>query len=307
MKFIPDTVADKLAPKLIHVQKASPQIMFVAGTVGIVTAGVLACRSTLKVSGLLEDAEKRQHLAKELHENGAYIQNAGGDEKQGEKDYAKELLAIRARMVLQLAKMYALPLALGAVSIGLITGSHVVLNRRNASLTAAYATVDQAFKQYRDRVKDELGQDGDDRFRFGSETVTEAVKDDNGKTKKIEKVRLNGEPSDYARLFSEGLEDWQPNPELNLIFLRVKQNYLNQRLAQRGHVFLNEVYDELGLERSSAGQMVGWVYGNPDGDNYIDFGIYDEDGNPRVRDFVNLKEETILLDFNVDGVIYNLI
>ena len=50
--------------------------------------------------------------------------------------------------------------------------------------------------------------------------------------------------------------------------------------------------------------VVGWVLGN--GDNCIDFGIWDS-ANEKARDFVNGREGAILLDFNVDGVIYDLI
>ena len=62
----------------------------------------------------------------------------------------------------------------------------------------------------------------------------------------------------------------------------------------------------LGIDRTAAGQQVGWIYDekNPIGDNYVDFGIYD--GNrERNRAFVNGYERTILLDFNVDGYILN--
>lgn len=300
MKFIPDAVASKFGRQILHVQKASPQIMFVAGVAGIVTAGVLACKSTLQVSEVLERAEKRAALVESER-------FANTEDEFTEKDYARALLKVKGEMVLSLAKMYALPIAIATVSVGLLTGSHVVLNRRNASLTAAYAAVDQAFQQYRDRVRQDAGKDKDDEYRYGTETVTETVAGDDGKKKTVKHVRAAGEPSQYARLFSEGLDDWEPSAELNMIFLRSQQNWLNQKLAARGHVFLNEVYDALGMERSKLGQMVGWVYGNPAGDNFIDFGLYDEEGNERIRDFVNLKENSVLLDFNVDGVIYDLI
>lgn len=299
MKLIPRAVVDKFGRQILHVQKASPQIMFVAGVVGIVGAGVMACRSTLKVSEVLERAEKRAATVEIEKKSGEYAEN--------EKQYARDLLKIRGELFLNFAKLYALPIGLGVVSIGLITGSHVVLNRRNASLTAAYAAVDQAFQQYRERVQADAGKDKDDEYRYGSVTVKEVVKGDDGKNKTVTTVRAAGEPSQYARLFSEGLENWEPNAEFNMIFLRSQQNFLNQMLVAKGHVFLNEVYDALGLDRSQAGQMVGWLYGNPNGDNFIDFGLFDEEGNERIRDFVNLKENSVLLDFNVDGVIYDLI
>ena len=82
---------------------------------------------------------------------------------------------------------------------------------------------------------------------------------------------------------------------------------MNEKLLAQGHVYLNEVYDALGIPRSKAGQIVGWVYNpdNPVGDNYIDFGIY-QTNRAVARDFVNGYEKVILLDFNVDGNILDL-
>jgi hypothetical protein len=96
--------------------------------------------------------------------------------------------------------------------------------------------------------------------------------------------------------------NWQKNSEHNKLFLKCQQSYANDMLQARGHVFLNEVYSWLGLEHSKAGAVVGWVI-NSDGDNFVDFGIFDP-GNSR---FVNGQERSILLDFNVDGVIYDKI
>jgi hypothetical protein len=70
-------------------------------------------------------------------------------------------------------------------------------------------------------------------------------------------------------------------------------------------VFLNEVYEQLGIPASRAGAVVGWTI-LPGGDGYIDFGIFDGE-NSSARMFVNGHEKSILLDFNVDGVIYNKI
>jgi hypothetical protein len=87
------------------------------------------------------------------------------------------------------------------------------------------------------------------------------------------------------------------------MFIRSQQNYANDLLNARGHVFLNEVYDMLGIERTSAGAVVGWVRGN--GDNEIDFGVLNDLHSG--QRFINGDERSVLLDFNVDGVVYDLI
>ena len=113
--------------------------------------------------------------------------------------------------------------------------------------------------------------------------------------------------SDYARFFDAASPNWQNDPEYNLMFLRAQQQYANDLLRAKGRLFLNDVYEMLGLEKSKAGQIVGWVYDreNPNGDNFVDFGIYDM-SKERVRAFVNGYETNILLDFNVDGNIWDL-
>ncbi|MCA1800666.1 MAG: DUF6353 family protein, partial [Actinobacteria bacterium] len=112
-------------------------------------------------------------------------------------------------------------------------------------------------------------------------------------------------PSIYARYFDEGSTVWSRERDYNRLRIRAIQNYANDMLKARGHLFLNEVYDELGLPRSRAGAVVGWVM-SKSGDNFVDFGIYNQE-NERARAFVNGQEQSILLDFNVDGVIYDLL
>jgi hypothetical protein len=106
--------------------------------------------------------------------------------------------------------------------------------------------------------------------------------------------------SPYARFFDEGSPEWKKNSELNRLYVQCQQNYANNLLRARGHVFLNEVYDMLGIDRSQAGSVVGWVIGT-DGDNYVDFGLQ------RAFSSGLIGERNILLDFNVDGVIYDKI
>ena len=109
----------------------------------------------------------------------------------------------------------------------------------------------------------------------------------------------------YARFFDEYSPQWTAYPEQNLVFLKHTESMMNDMLLAKKHVFLNEVYDALGIERTSAGAVVGWVL-NGDGDNFISFGMYDFDSE-RGRAFINGNEHSILLDFNVDGVIFDKI
>ena len=132
----------------------------------------------------------------------------------------------------------------------------------------------------------------------GREVVNQKVED----TVKTE----SGSYSQYARFFDETSPYWTKDSEYNVFYLLAQQNYANEKLKAHGHLFLNDVYEMLGIPKSKAGQVVGWIYDkkNPFADSYVDFGIYKTDKNAK---FVNGFEKTILLDFNVDGAIIDKI
>lgn len=119
-----------------------------------------------------------------------------------------------------------------------------------------------------------------------------------GQTEDREEKQIKS-ASMYARFFDQSCAGWSKDSEYNLAYLRQQQIHANELLKLKGHLYLNEVYDLLGIPRTKAGQVVGWVYDekNPIGDNCVDFGIFNE-GN---ESFVNGYEKSVLLDFNVDG------
>ena len=192
---------------------------------------------------------------------------------------------------------------MGGLSIYALTNSHNILTKRNVALTAAYGALEKGFNEYRARVVDKYGEDEDRNLRYGTQEV-EIVDPETKKKKTVTRVGPD-DPSIYARFFDPFSTSWNKEPEYNLFFLKCQQNYANDLLRSRGHVFLNEVYDMLGIPRSKAGAVVGWVLSeNGETDNFVNFGVFD--GRTDVaRDFVNGLEGAILLDFNVDGVIYD--
>lgn len=293
MKFVPTAVSQKVARQVLKGRKASPTMLFVAGVGGMVGTTVLACRSTLKLEGVIEQSQMDLHAVKTIETH----------EKFTEADRQKAIAKIYLEAVGRTTKLYAPSLLLGAASVGCLTKSHNILSQRNAALTAAYVAIDEAFTHYRERVIEKYGREEDDEFRYGSEEVV--FVNDNGKTHSSKRVGPDG-ASLYARFFDEYSTQWSREPEYNVAYLRCQQNYFNDILVARGHLFLNEVYDGLGLPRTTAGSVVGWVISS-DGDNFVDFGLYDDRNNDRVRDFINGREGSILLDFNVDGIIYDKI
>lgn len=291
LELIKNGVTSKVARQILVTKKNSPTIMFAGGVVGVVATTVLACKATLKLEEILDDAEKYHISANEL-------QNV----KYSEADRKKDHVLIYIRTVAKVTKLYAPAVGVGVLSIGALTGSHVALTRRNVALTAAYSVLDKGFTEYRARVREEYGIEKEEEIHYKS-LQREVVAKDEIPSKEIQRL---GDSSRYARFFDEYAKEWVRNPEYNLVFLKCQQNYANDMLRSRGHIFLNEVYDMLGLERSNAGAVVGWVISKDGGDNYVDFGIFDA-GKERSRAFVNGLETSILLDFNVDGVIYDKI
>lgn len=290
-----------------QLKKHSPEILVVAGVVGTVASAVMACKATTKISTIID---KTKEDVDNIHK---CLEDESLAEEYTPDDSKKDLAIVYIQTGVKLAKLYAPSVILGALSITGILASNNILRKRNVALAAAYATVDQGFKDYRKRVVDRFGEQIDRELKYNIKAKkfeTIEVDPETGKEKKVKETVDIADPntySDYARFFDESCTGWEKNSEYNLMFLRAEQNYANDRLKARGYLYLNEVYERLGIPGTKAGQIVGWVYNpdKPNGDNYVDFGIYDI-AREKSRDFVNGYERAILLDFNVDGNILDL-
>lgn len=289
-----------------QLKKHSPEILAAAGAVGVVASGVMACKATTKLSGILEDSKNSLDA---VH---GYVDAEGYSEKYTEEDSKKDLAIIYTQTGVKLIKLYAPAVIIGTLSITAMLASNNILRKRNIALAAAYTTIDKGFKEYRGRVIERFGKELDHELKYNvkAEEVTKTVTNEDGTESEVKSTVEIADPNEYstyARFFDDGCPGWHKDPEYNLTYLRKQQDYANELLKAKGHLYLNEVYDILGLPRSKAGQIVGWVYDEkqPVGDNFVDFGIYDMNKRSN-RDFVNGYERTILLDFNVDGNILDL-
>ena len=289
-----------------QVQKHSPEILMGVGVVGVVTSTVMACKATMKLNDILEESKETRDKIKEVENNPKY------EDKYSPEDAKKDLAINYVQTGMKVAKLYAPAVLLGGASLGCLLASNDILRKRIAALSAAYMTVDKSFKEYRNRVTERFGEEVEKEIRYGikAEQIETTVVDEDGNETTVTETIKTMDPnlySDYARFFDAASPYWQNDPEYNLMFLKAQQQYANDLLRAKGRLFLNDVYDMLGIEKTKAGQVVGWVYDheNPNGDNFVDFGIYDM-SKERVRAFVNGYETNILLDFNVDGNIWNL-
>lgn len=290
----------------MKVRKYSPEILAGVGVVGVIASTVMACKATTKLSDILAESKEQIEQIKTVAVDPAYA------DKYTEDDAKKDTTITYVQTGVKVAKLYAPSVILCTSSLGCLLASNNILRKRNAALSAAYMTVDKSFKEYRRRVAERFGDEVEKEIRYNikaKEIVT--VDEEGNEVKETVKVIEGADNpttySDYARFFDESCPAWQNDPEYNLTFLRAQQQYANDLLKAQGRLFLNDVYKMLGIDITKAGQVVGWIY-DPDcpvGDNFVDFGIYDM-SKERVRAFVNGYEPNILLDFNVDGNIWDL-
>ena len=289
-------VASKTVMKL---KKHSPEILVVAGIAGTVVSAVLACKATTKVAEILDETKGTLDTIHGGMETGAI----NGQEYTNE-DGKKDTVVVYAQTGMKLAKLYGPAIILGTLSITSILASNNILRKRNVALGAAYAAIDKSFKEYRGRVIERFGEQVDTELKYGIKAKKfEEIEVDpeTGKEKKVKKTVMVADPnlqSDYAVYFDSKSRNYETNPDYNRMFLKAQQAFANDKLQTRGHLFLNEVLDDLDLPRTPAGQIVGWTKDGPDG--YVNFRIVEveretEDGR---------HEPALLLDFNVEGNIW---
>lgn len=289
-------VASKAVMKL---KKHSPEILVVAGIAGTVVSAVLACKATTKVAEILDETKGTLDTIHEGMETGAI----NGQEYTTD-DGKKDTVVVYAQTGMKLAKLYGPAIILGTLSITSILASNNILRKRNVALGAAYAAIDKSFKEYRGRVIERFGDQVDTELKYGIKAKKfEEIEVDpeTGKEKKVKKTVMVADPnlqSDYAVYFDSKSRNYETNSDYNRMFLKAQQAFANDKLQTRGHLFLNEVLDDLDLPRTPAGQIVGWTKDGPDG--YVNFRIVEveretEDGR---------HEPALLLDFNVEGNIW---
>lgn len=301
-KYIPQGVTRSIGRTQLWAGANSPKILFGVGVVSVVGAAVLACKSTLHVEDVLNEHEKHAMNIKTVQH-----------ETYTDADRRQDMLTLYIQTTVKLTRLYAPPIIIGSFGIGCLTKSHNILSQRNAALSAAYAGLDSTFRNYRERVKKEIGEEKEKEVYLDAKKVE--LKNANGDKVKLKVATATG-GSPYAVFYDETNRNFVKHaPEMNILVLRQRQNYLNDKLKMRGHLFLNEVYDELGFDHTTAGAVTGWLW-DPEhqidwGDgiqrnNFVDFGIWADERRDSLADMV-VDGEGIFLDFNVDGEIYDKI
>ena len=298
-----------------QLRRHAPEIMIVGGVIGGAVTTVLACVATVKAQEVVEEAKVNLDIIdKEANDP----DNEKYTAEEAKKDKKEVYLKTAGKLVLT----YAPAIGTGIASTASILGGTGILNKRNAILASSLAASIGEFDEYRKRLREKFGEDGeriDKELRFGTDTLElkEKVVDDNGKAKtvksKITAIEDTEDFDGYRRVFDPRNPYWDRDQTYNEVFLSARQSMFNDKLVAHGYVFLNEVLEELGFPKTRVGQEVGWVFDpdNPKIDNYIDFGITPveiirKDGSNEYTYLENgSRNSGFLLDFNVDGSVLN--
>lgn len=309
MKINKTILTNKLNKLAVKASKKAPTVLVIGGVCGVAVSTVLACKATLKVNEILEEAKTNiDNVHKALEDENI------SDEQYSKADSVKDLAITYKNLGVGLAKLYGPAVLIGTASLISIIYSHNLLKKRNASLVAAYTVLDASYKQYRKGVKEVFGEDVDKGLELGIIRKNENFKEneDTQKPYIIDHALLKENVSDeYKIIFDEGNRGWENDHYYNMCHLEAQQSYATTLLQTRGYLFLNEVYDLIGHEKTKQGQLIGWFYdpNDPTKQNYVDFGLeeFKKYYEMATRDEASEHPAGIIMHFNPDGYILDLI
>lgn len=272
--------------------KHSPEILIGVGVVSIVVGTVMACKATLKVEEILDE-----HSEKKAQINQTKDMNRPN---YTEDDAKKDSALLLAKTTGKIIRNYAVPAIMIGGGIACFLGAYGIMKGRNAALTAALSATTTAFDEYRARVREDLGDDADQKYMYGVDRK-ELVREDGEVKEQLVTKDAKPAASAYARYFNkENTTLWRPDNQSNLRNIMVAQNYANQMLRARGYVFVNDVYDFLGMTSTAAGQMMGWIIDGED-TPYITIDTKEIYNYASPDEAADWARHTILIDFHPQG------
>ena len=276
------------------VVKHAPTILTGAGTIGLVGTAVLASRATLTYKELIAD----EVLV--ITDGPNLIKR---NEHYTEEEFRKDRIVCYSRIVTKTVKHYAPTIALGVASIAAFWWSHSIQSKRIAGLAAAYAALDTSYRKYKKSVASVIGEES--MKKVEEKVLNDVVFTDEPFEYDKMAESVIPEYSPYARIIDETSSVWDPSDDITELNIHAQLNYMNDILRTRGYLFLSDVYDALGIPRTPASQVVGWLWKKGDGDHYVSFGDIESHRIKFWDDSRRREVANYLLDFNVDGEIVN--
>lgn len=222
-------------------KKHSPEILTGIGIAGMITTTVLAVKATPKALILIEREKKKQDLDK--------------------------LMPVET---VKIAWPCYIPAAVtGVMSIACLIGASSVNVRRNAALATAYALSETALKEYRDKIKETIGDKKE-------QSVRDAIAKD-----RIERNPVSNREIIITERGNSLCYDVVSGRYFRSDIDKIKKiaNELNRRMLDEMDVSLNDFYYEIGLSNTKLGNDLGWNIN----DGFIDFNFSSQladDGTP---------------------------
>lgn len=288
---------------VLTLEKAAPELCLVAGIGCIIGGSVMLVKAAMKLEEVSEDIECDikgiKHDIEHMREHAGDPNYCQIDPIPTEMDLVKEY----GKAALRYFNLFAPAVGLQMVGIGLVISGQEIYKSRYLGAVAAYNAASEYAKRLEEKLQEMMDnpeetvkkkkeyekrqkEEGKDEVPF-SETLHEII------------------PDQYSRFFDSTSDKWNPDPGMSYLYIRSQEMYFNDRLLIRGYVTLNEVYEAMGFDPTPYGQFVGWIR-KPDRVNRVDMGVFNSQSEASRR-FVNGLENVVLLNFNVDGIIYDKI
>ena len=173
---------------------------------------------------------------------------------------------------------YIRPAMAGIASVGCIIGANRVNMKRSAALATAYALSETAFKEYKDKVVELLGDKKEEKVH---EEVLQERLDKNPLSDNTIIVTGHGSTLCYDAFCGRY---FYSDPE----FIKSVMNEINRQLLFNYYVSLNDIYAKLGLDETEVGDMLGWGVGSGGLiEIYLSSKLTDGDSPCLVMEFVN--------------------
>ena len=280
----------------MKLKEYAPDIFFYSGCVLLLGGTVMACKQTLRLEGIIDYHQS-------VHED---IDDYELDEKTRKKEHFKN----NADMVLDIAKLYAPAVGIAGIGYFCVGKAHYTLKKDKKELLATVATIDNAYRRYRERVRDKMGDQEENDIYTGREPV-EVTEMKPGEDKPVKKVFRHQvyDPNDvtaicFSREMCEGA--WKGDPILDRITLQNIIIWAQNRYDSYGYIHMKDIYDlftfypEPGEAQCRMASEYGYIKGH--GADKIDIGL-DDPSNIEMQRFLNGETDSVWIHFNDCGPI----
>lgn len=280
----------------LKLKEMSPDIAFYGGCALIIGGAVLACKQTLKLEEIIDDTNKEH----EEIDKYVYAQK---------KDLKRAHVKANLKLAGKVAKNYAFPVGVAALGFTAVGYSHVRLTHDKKELIGKVAFIENAYNRYRNRVKDEVGEEKENDIYRGLKNVEVTETDSEGKTVKKNFKQQAYDPNDRTAIcFCEELcpSVFKGDPILDRNTLINIVRFAQGQYDQYGYLHMKDIYDlfgyypEVGEYQCRIANEDGYVKGR--GSDYIDIGLNDK-SNIDMQRFLNGETDAVWIHFNDCGPI----